>query len=50
MALAGGITVNQWWRNITAHPSPGEALKGTVMNRRQRSVHKFNRRFDGNEQ
>jgi pyruvate/2-oxoglutarate dehydrogenase complex dihydrolipoamide dehydrogenase (E3) component len=50
MAIAGGIIVNQWRRIITARPSPGDALKGAVMHRRQLAIHKFNRRFDGNKQ
>jgi dihydrolipoamide dehydrogenase len=40
MAIAGGITVNQWRHIITAHPSLGEALKEAVMDSRQLSVHK----------
>jgi dihydrolipoamide dehydrogenase len=40
MAIAGGITVNQWRRIITAHPSLGESLKEAVMDSRQLSVHK----------
>ena len=40
MAIAGGVTVNQWRHIITAHPSLGEALKEAVMDSRQLSVHK----------
>lgn len=41
MAIAGGITVDQWRHIITAHPSLGEALKEAVMDSRQLSVHKI---------
>ena len=46
---AVGSIVNQRWRIITAYPSLGEALKGVVIDSRQLSVHKFNRRFEGNK-
>ena len=39
MAIVVGMTVNQWRRVITAHPSLGEALKEAVLDSRKLSLH-----------
>jgi dihydrolipoamide dehydrogenase len=45
MAIAAGITVNQWRHIITPHPSLGEALKEAVMDSRQLSIHKVQQKL-----